>query len=97
MKVCVHLFFPSLFGRGARGEGAKRIPLKLLPHPTLSQRERVKPNKKAATRAALCCSFCCWSLNDYHALVFIKISEHHFYDLALLRRHVLADVVSLNR
>src|SRR5437588_2917173 len=54
-------------------------------------------NKKAASEAASCCSFCCRSFDDYDAFVFIKIRKHHFNDFALLRRHQLADVVRLNR
>src|SRR5262249_29718664 len=54
-------------------------------------------NKKAATRAASRCSFCCWSFNDYHSLFFIKVRQHYFDDLALFRRHELADVIRLYR
>ena len=35
-------------------------------------------------------------LDDYHSFLFIKILEHHFYDFALLRRHKLANVISLD-
>ena len=54
-------------------------------------------NKKAASGAASGCSFCCRSLNDYHSLVFIEISQHHFNDLTFLRWHMFADVIRLNR
>src|SRR5437870_8839256 len=99
----IFVFLPSPFWERGRGEGLstrkKNIFLSffaLIPHPTLSQRERAY-NKKAATWAASRCSFCCRSLNDYYSLVFIKISQHHFNDLALFRRHEFADVVRLNR
>src|SRR5689334_5844333 len=35
--------------------------------------------------------------HNYHAFFLIKLLEHHFDDLALLRRHELADVIGLNR
>src|SRR5215510_8300892 len=54
-------------------------------------------NKKAATRAASCCSFCCGSLNDYYSFILIEISQHHFDDFALLGRYVFANVIGLNR
>src|SRR5205823_2679762 len=57
----------------------------------------VLTHKKAATRAASCCSFCCGSFHDDDSLVFIKVGEHHLNNLALLRRHMLTDVVRLNR
>ena len=54
-------------------------------------------DKKAASGAASRCSFGCRSLNDYHSLVFIEISQHHFNDLTFLRWHMFADVIRLNR
>src|SRR5258705_8997685 len=66
-----------------------------------SQRRGLKTlkslTKKAAIGAALRCSFCCRSFHNYDAFVFVKIIEHYFYDLALFRRHQLADVISLDR
>src|SRR6266850_2461793 len=53
--------------------------------------------KKAAFRAASRCSFCCRSLNNYDAFVFVKISQHHLDNFALLRRHQFADEIRLNR
>src|SRR5207244_3587435 len=54
-------------------------------------------NKKAASKAASCRSFCCRSLYDYYSFVFVKIGEHHLYDFALFCRHKFADVIRLNR
>src|SRR5215471_7573592 len=54
--------------------------------------------KKAAARAASN-RFCRdrWSLDDSHSFFAVEILEHHLDDFALLRRHQLADVVSLDR
>src|SRR5205085_11239431 len=71
------------------------------PNKSKAQRSKCKDrfafNKKAATRAASGCSFCCGSFHDDDSLVFIKVGEHHLNNLALLRRHMLTDVVRLNR
>src|SRR5207249_208230 len=60
---------------------SSRIPRRCFISNRLSSRGR--GNKKAATRAALYCSSCCGSLDNYHPFVFIKVSQHHFDDFAL--------------
>jgi hypothetical protein len=52
--------------------------------------------KKAAIGAASRCSFCCRSLYDDDPFVFVKFSQHDFYDLALFRGHQLANVIRLD-
>src|SRR5262245_36421518 len=54
-------------------------------------------NKKAASEAALRCSFCCGSFNNYYSLFLVKVREHHLDDFAFLGRHELPDVIGLNR
>src|SRR5438874_7684316 len=72
-------------------------PSSLRPSPNPLPEGEGEDTKKAAFRAALARRFRCRPLHDDDPFVFVKFGQHNLYDLTLLGRHQLADVIRLNR